>query len=279
MSLNSASHFGNLPITSNEFSQFRNLIYQIAGIHLSDAKRVLLVGRLSKRLKELNFRSFSQYFQYVTSVDSSGELQVMVDLLTTNETYFFREPKHFDFLHHEATRHRAHSGGAFRVWSAASSTGEEAYSIAMVLAEAIGTGPWEVVGTDISTQVLTKAERGHYTTDRISGIPQNHLKKYCLRGVKEQSGTILVCKELRERVKFRQSNLLSPEKDIGKFDVIFLRNVMIYFDNPTKTKVISNLLPFLKNDGYFVVGHSETLSGLTDALAPVRPTVYRRTHR
>ena len=279
MSFDGISNLGSLPITSNEFSQFRDLIYQVAGIHLSDAKRVLLVGRLSKRLKELNLHTFTQYFKHVTGPGASDELQVMVDLLTTNETYFFREPKHFEFLHKEAARPRASAGGSFRVWSAASSTGEEAYSIAMVVAEALGSSPWEVVGTDISTQVLAKAERGHYTTDRISGIPQQYLKKYCLKGMKEQSGTILVCRELRERVRFLQSNLLSPDQGVGKFDVIFLRNVMIYFDNPTKTKVISNLLPFLKNDGHFVVGHSETLSGITDSLTATQPTIYRRVHR
>lgn len=270
---------GSASITAKEFAQFRTLIHQVAGIHLSDAKRVLLVGRLSKRLKELNLQSFGQYFQYVTGPGAADELQVMVDLLTTNETYFFREPKHFEFLHKEALQHRAHGEGSFRVWSAASSTGEEAYSIAMVLADALGGAPWEVVGTDISTQVLAKAERGHYTTDRISGIPQAHLKKYCLKGLREQTGTLLICRELRERVRFLQSNLLSPEQGIGQFDVIFLRNVMIYFDNPTKSKVVSNLLPFLKPNGHFIVGHSETLSGLTQALTAIQPTVYRRIHR
>lgn len=270
---------GNPSITPQEFARFRALIHQIAGIHLSDAKRVLLVGRLSKRLRELNFRSFTQYFEHVTSSRAPEELQVMVDLLTTNETYFFREPKHFDFLHELALRHKAGSAAMFRVWSAASSTGEEAYSIAMVLAAALGNTPWEVVGTDISTQVLAKAERGHYTTERISSIPPQHLKKYCLKGVGEQSGTLLVCKELRERVRFLQSNLLDPAQGLGKFDVVFLRNVMIYFDNATKARVVGNVLPFLKNDGHFIVGHSETLSGVTDALASIQPTIYRRVHR
>lgn len=151
--------------------------------------------------------------------------------------------------------------------------------MAMVLAEVLGTSAWEVVGTDISTQVLAKAQRGHYTTDRISGIPQPMLKKYCLKGLREQTGTMLICRELRDRVRFLQSNLLNPDQSLGKFDVIFLRNVMIYFDNPTKTKVVSNLLPFLKMDGHFIVGHSETLSGLTESLSVVQPTVYRRSHR
>ena len=269
-----AAILGNIAITDTEFAQFQKLIYQIAGISLSDAKRVLLVGRLSKRLKELAFATFTQYYKHVTSGGDKAELQTMVDLLTTNETYFFREPKHFDLLDEVARRQRG--SGPFRVWSAASSSGEEAYTMAMVLAEALGNSAWEIVGTDISTQVLAKARLGHYPLDRIDGIPPHLLKKYCLKGINEHEGTLLIVKELRERVQFLHSNLMAPRKGLGQFDVIFLRNVMIYFDQETKRKVIANLLPYLKNDGYFVVGHSESLNGLSNELKPVRPTVYRR---
>ena len=148
--------------------------------------------------------------------------------------------------------------------------------MAMVLADVLGAGNWEVVGTDISTRVLSKAQAGHYPVDRIDGIPPALLKKYCLKGVREQAGTLLIIRELREHVRFLHSNLMAPRKDIGMFDVIFLRNVMIYFDNDTKRKVIANLLPYLKTDGHFIVGHSESLNGLTTELVPVQPTVYRR---
>jgi chemotaxis protein methyltransferase CheR len=264
----------NIPITDAEFAQFQKLIFQIAGISLSDAKKVLLVGRLTKRLKTLGFSSFGQYYRHVIDEQGKAERQIMVDLLTTNETYFFREPKHFDFLRDLALS--ARRNGPFRVWSAASSTGEEAYTIAMVLAEALGNSPWEIVGTDISTQVLEKARSGHYSLERADGIPPHLLKKYCLKGLNEYAGTLLITKELRERAQFMQSNLLDPRKGMGQFDVILLRNVMIYFDNDTKRKVIANLLPYLKPDGHFIVGHSESLNGLTNDLTQLRPTIYRR---
>jgi len=267
---------GNADITSAEFAQFQKLIFQIAGISLSDGKKVLLVGRLGKRLKHFGFGTFSQYYRYVTSGEDAAELQNMVDLLTTNETYFFREPKHFEFLQELATKHKTAGSGPFRVWSAASSSGEEAYTMAMVLAETLRGAPWEIVGTDISTQVLQKAQRGHYPLERAEGIPPEYLRKYCLKGVREQAGTLLISKELRDRVQFLQSNLMDPRKGLGQFDVIFLRNVMIYFDNDTKRKVVSNLVPYLKAEGHFVVGHSESLNGLTEDLVPLRPTIYRR---
>lgn len=263
----------NIEISTGEFKQFQKLIFDIAGISLADAKQQLLVGRLSKRLKHFGFARFLDYFKFVTDKTNTGELQTMVDLLTTNETYFFRESKHFEFLRSRASQAR---GGTFRVWSAASSTGEEAYSIAMVLADAIPSGNWEVVGTDISTRVVAKAQTGHYPLDRIDGIPTHLLKKYCLKGLNEHAGTLLIARELRDRVRFLHSNLMSPRKDLGAFDMIFLRNVMIYFDNDTKRKVVSNLLPSLKADGHFLVGHSESLNGIADDLQALQPTVYRR---
>ena len=173
-----------------------------------------------------------------------------------------------------ASRHRP--GFPFRVWSAASSTGEEAYSIAMVLADTIGAANWEIVGTDISSRVLEKARSGHYSLDRIDGIPRPLLQRYCLKGNGQYQGTLLVTRELRQRVDFRYSNLMAPAKGLGSFDVIFLRNVMIYFDPETKRKVINNLLPYLKADGHLLIGHSETLNGITSDVVAVRPTIYRR---
>ncbi|WP_226472811.1 CheR family methyltransferase [Dechloromonas denitrificans] len=264
---------GNIAITKTEFAQFQKLIFQIAGISMSDAKQVLLVGRLSKRLKELDFRTFGEYFRHVTNEAEAQERQTMVDLLTTNETYFFREPKHFDFLRERAASHR--KGGTFRVWSAASSSGEEAYSMAMILAETLGDTPWEILGTDISTKVLAKAQYGQYPLERTDGIPINLLKKYCLKGLGKHAGTLLIAKELRQRVQFLHCNLMAPRHGLGQFDVIFLRNVMIYFESETKRKVIANLLPYLKRDGHFVVGHSESLNGLTNNLVLASPTIYR----
>lgn len=265
---------GNIAITHTEFSQFQRLIFDIAGISMSESKKVLLVGRLSKRLRHLGFSRFSEYYSHVKDKRNNDELQTMVDALTTNETYFFREPQHFEFLRKRAGEC---GGSTFRVWSAAASSGEEAYSIAMVLGEALGDSSWEVVGTDISSRVLDKAKRGHYSLERTDGIPNAMLKRYCLKGMGEHEGTLLICKALRDRVRFLYSNLMAPRKDIGVFDVIILRNVMIYFNNDTKRKVITNLVPYLKADGHFIVGHSESLNGLTNELAIVQPTIYRRT--
>lgn len=263
-------------ITDQEFKLFQQLIYKIAGISLSDSKKVLLVGRLQKRLRHYQLENFNQYYRLLSSDEHPGELQVMVDLLTTNETYFFREPKHFDFLRQNILR-GWRGERPFRVWSAASSSGEEAYTIAMVLANTLASKAWEIVGSDISTQVLDKARQGHYPMTRIDGIPRPFLSKFCRKGVRSQEGTFLINAELRARVNFLQVNLTQPvTADVGLFDVIFLRNVMIYFDNDTKRRVVSHLLPHLRPGGHFIIGHSETLNGIVTSLNQVSPTIYRK---
>ncbi len=263
-------------ITDQEFALFQRLIYKIAGISLSDAKKILLVGRLNKRLRQYDMNTFTEYYRMLSSGEHPDELQTMVDLLTTNETYFFREPQHFDFLRTEILAKRTNPS-TFRVWSAASSSGEEIYSIAMTLAEHLPGSPWEVVGSDICTQVLAKAVAGHYSLARTEGIPPGYMRKYCLKGVRSNEGTFLIDPELRKKTNFYQINLMHPvEASIGDFDVIFLRNVMIYFDPETKTKVVHNLLPRLKPGGYLIIGHSETLNGITDRVFPIRPTIYRK---
>ena len=263
-------------ITDEEFALFQRLIYKIAGISLSKEKKVLLVGRLARRLRVYEFTTFSQYYRMLATGQHEEELQTMVDLLTTNETYFFREPQHFDFLRDEIIRKR-NSTAPFRVWSAASSSGEEVYTLAMVLAENLPHTPWEVVGSDISTQVLAKAAKGHYSLARTEGIPPAFMRKYCMKGVRSQEGTFLIARQLRERTSFYQINLMHPvDAAIGEFEVVFLRNVMIYFDPETKAKVVHNLLPRLKSGGHLIIGHSETLNGITDRVEPVRPTIYRK---
>ncbi len=263
-------------ITDQEFGLFQRLIFKIAGISLSEAKKVLLVGRLQKRLRHYQLDTFSEYYRMLSSGEHPEELQTMVDLLTTNETYFFREPQHFEFLRDQILpKHRG--GDLFRVWSAASSTGEEPYTLAMLLAEHLPSTPWEIVGSDLSTRVLERARRGHYPIERNEGIPRKFLEKYCLKGVRSQDGTFLISQKLRDRVTFHHVNLTLPiDKKVGMFDVIFLRNVMIYFNMETKGKVIANLLPQLKPGGYLIIGHSETLSGLSTPLTPVLPTIYRK---
>ncbi len=262
-------------ITDQEFRQFQRFIYDAAGINLSSAKKALVVGRLAKRLAHYHVDSYGEYFRLLERGDVPDEAQVAVDLLTTNETYFFREPKHFDILR-EFARAARDQMRSLRVWSAASSTGEEAYSVAMVLADCMGDAPWEVFGSDVSTRVLQKARTGHYPMERATQIPQAYLKRYCLKGVDGQKGTLLIDRALRSRVQFAQVNLNAALPQLGTFDVIFLRNVMIYFDTETKRQVVTRVLSLLRQGGLFIIGHSETLSDVSDAVEGVTPSVYRK---
>ncbi|HSD37500.1 MAG TPA: CheR family methyltransferase [Rhodocyclaceae bacterium] len=271
----SGTGVGNLVPSDAEFAQFQRLIHKIAGISMSDTKKVLLSGRLTKRVRHHGLSSFSEYFRLISGPNAGDELQTMVDLLTTNETYFFREGKHFDFLRGLLRQER---GGKrqFDVWSAACSSGEEVYTLAMVLADEMGVdGPWSIMGSDISTQVLSQAASGHYPMERTRGMPMEYLKKYCLKGVRENEGTFLIDQRLREHTRFQQVNLNEPLPNVGSFDVIFLRNVMIYFDQDTKRKVVAQLAQRLKPGGHFIVGHSESLNGINGPLRQIQPTIYR----
>ena len=262
-------------LNDDEFRRFQRWIHQSAGINMSDAKRPLMVGRLSKRLQLHGLESFDAYFRMLTDGRHPEELQVAMDLLTTNETYFFREPKHFDYLR-DVILPAATPGRSFRVWSAASASGQEAYTIAMVLAGRLGESPWDVVGSDLSTRVLERARSGHYPLEQSRHIPQEYLRSFCLKGVGTQEGTFLVSKQLRGRVSFRQINLIEPVPKLGEFDLIFLRNIMIYFDLETKRRVVSRILPLLRPGGHLFIGHSESLNGIADDLHLVRPAIYRK---
>ncbi|WP_126969524.1 protein-glutamate O-methyltransferase CheR [Xanthomonas sp. BRIP62411] len=261
-------------ITEQEFGRFQRFIFEAAGISISTGKKAMLCGRLGKRLREHQFSTYTQYLQLLESRQDRAEIQTAIDLLTTNETYFFREPKHFELLRKLAGEHRG--GLPFRCWSAASSSGEEAYSMAMVLDDSLQGRPFEVVGSDISTRVLAKARTGHYALQRIDGIPQPYLKRYCLRGQGEYDGTLLVERRLRDRVKFVHANLNTALPMLGSFDAIFLRNVMIYFNGQTKREVILRVLSNLKSGGYFCIGHSESLSELDIDLVQVAPSIFRK---
>ncbi|HSI47472.1 MAG TPA: protein-glutamate O-methyltransferase CheR [Ideonella sp.] len=267
----------NTTITDIEFGHFQRFIFEAAGITLSPAKKALVSGRLSKRLAAHQLSSYGEYFQLLRDGSAPAEVQTAVDLLTTNETYFFREPKHFDLLRELATAAAAARGPqSFRVWSAASSTGEEGYSIAMVLADCLGSAAWEVLGTDISTRVLAKARTGHFPLERTRLIPPPYLKRFCLKGHGEQDGTLLVERALRQRVSFVHANLNTELPRLGTFDVIFLRNVMIYFNGDTKRQVVARVLSLLKPGGHFCIGHSESLNDINNSVLQVAPSIYRK---
>ena len=261
-----------IDISDEEFRKFQKFIFEAAGITLSDTKKPLVSGRLAKRLQHFQFDSYGKYFQMLSNGGAADEVQIAIDLLTTNETYFFREQKHFDFLRQRAAAHRQRE--PFRVWSAACSSGEEAYSIAMVLADCQPGQPWEVLGSDISTRVLQQARRGHYLDERARLVPHDYLQRFCLKGTGEHQGTMLVDRNLRSRVEFHQANLTQPLPPLGAFDFVFLRNVMIYFNDDTKRRVVRNVLSLLKQDGILLVGHSESLNGISDAVRQLSPAIY-----
>jgi len=180
-------------MTPNEFKLFQKIIYDHAGIDLAQAKHVMVSSRLTKRLNCHQLDNFSQYFEYAMSASGGQEFQMIVDILTTNETYFFREPKHFDFLQNKILKRWRDD--YFRLWSAASSSGEEAYSIAMLLAEILGVKKWSILGTDLSTKVLEKARKGVYMMDRIELLDRNLMEKYCLKGVRSQDGAFRIAEK------------------------------------------------------------------------------------
>ena len=264
-------------ISDEEFSQFRRFIYRAAGITLAESKKALVSGRLARRVQARNCRSYAEYLRLLVSGSLPEETQTAVDLLTTNETYFFREMKHFTLLREIASlAQRERQAGPFRVWCAASSSGEEVYSVAMVLADCLGDAPWEVLGSDISSRVLARARAGHYPMQRATHVPPAFLKRFCLRGVGDYEGTLLIDEALRRRVEFRQINLNTTLPVLGTFDVIFLRNVMIYFNHDTKQQVVARLSSQLRPGGHFLIGHSENLNGINESLRPVAPSVYRK---
>lgn len=261
------------PITVAEFEKFQQLIYQHAGISLAPGKKVMVASRLAKRLNHYGLPSYGQYYQLATSPDYPNEFQMLVNILTTNETYFFREPKHFDYFRDEILK--PHRGEQFRVWSAASSTGEEAHSLAMVMADTLGMRKWEIFGSDLSTRVLDIAKNGVYPMERLEHMPPTFLEKYALKGVRSQEGYFRVIEKLRDRMHFDQANLMQPlAPSIGKFDVIFLRNVLIYFDQETKKHVVERIAGALKPGGHFFISHSESLHRVTDCVAMVKPSIF-----
>ena len=265
----------DIVITDQEFNRFQKFIYDAAGIKLTSAKKPLVSSRLMKRVHARSLKSYGAYYDLIASGTDPLEVQTAVDLLTTNETYFFREPKHFEFLR-RLLETRSPNAGTFRVWSAASSSGEEAFSIAMLLDDVLGARPWEILGSDLSVQILARAETGHYVDERAAQLPAEYRRRYCLKGIGPHAGTLLVCKELRTRVRFRQINLTRPLPQVGVFDVIFLRNVMIYFDDETKRRVVTRLLEALAPGGHLLIGHSETIARLVDGIEIIAPSIYRK---
>lgn len=259
-------------LSDQAYQQIRQFFYEHSGIDLSENKRHLVEGRLRHRVLSLGFDCYGAYFNHVQRADQSQERQLLIDLLTTNETYFFREPQHFKLLS-EKILPELPSGP--RIWCAAASSGEEPYSLAMLLADKAPDKAWQLTATDLSQRILARAEQGLYPMQRLELMPESYLKRFCLRGTGDYEGYLLIRPELRERLQFRLHNLLHSAANLGLFDVIFLRNVLIYFNQATKQKVLDTVLAQLKPGGWLIIGHAESLHGLDLNLLPVRPSVYR----
>lgn len=262
-------------ISDQEFAHFQRFIFEAAGITLADSKKMLVSSRLGSRVQHHDLASFAQYFRLLNSGESPAEVQIAIDLLTTNETYFFREPRHFEFLEKQLATLPARQQ-PLRIWSAAGSTGEEAYSIAMLLEDRFQGRPWEILASDISSRVLDRARAGHYPMERARHVPKAYLQRFCLKGTGKQQDTLLVDRSLRSKVSFLQINLNDRLPAIGTFDFVFLRNVLIYFNTQTKREVVARALSVLQPGGWLFIGHSENLNGISDAVKPVAPSIYRK---
>lgn len=272
----SSSDHGTGPALGEaEFEGFRKLFHDLIGIHLGDPKRHLVASRLAPRLRALGLPGFHPYLELLRSGRDKDELQRAVDLITTNETWFFREAEHFEILRNQILPTVAHR--PVRLWCAAASTGEEPYSLAMTLHDELGAEGWKLVASDINVEVLERARAGLYPLERARSIPPEHLRTYCLRGVGENEGRLLVRPFLRDAVDFRRLNLLSPSRDLVDLDVVFLRNALIYFDAPDRQRILSDIERRLRPGGWLVLGHSESIVGLDlPSLRPMRPSIHRK---
>ncbi|MDC8785961.1 CheR family methyltransferase [Roseateles koreensis] len=250
--------------------------YKVSGIRLTESKRALVVSRLQRLALDSGIADLDRFVDVLVRGQLPKHVEVMlIDKLTTNETYFFREPAHFDDLTRRISQAQAVNREGMVVWSAASSSGEEAYSIAMLLADQLGNIPWRVYGTDLSTSVVETARQGLYSMERARNVPAPYLKKFCLRGEGAYEGQLLIERSLRQRVEFQCANLLHTLPKLPMFDVIFLRNVLIYFEGDAKVQIIRNVLTQLKPEGVLYTGHAESLSGLGLPLRAAAPAIYQ----
>jgi len=266
----------------SEFDFIRSLVYERSRINLTADKRQLVSARLGKRLRATNLPTVTDYCRLLKSGAATEELSHLIDAISTNHTFFFREIAHFEFLRDKAlpellARARSERWSKLRVWSAACSSGEEPYSIAMTLAECVPQWSWQVDATDISHRVLQKAALGIYDAECTGRLPKPTLRTHFQKGVGAQEGNYRVKAALRDRVNFRHLNLLEGEPPFTEpFHLIFCRNVMIYFDRPTQEELVGRLSRRLLPGGYLFVGHSESLTHLRHPLTPVRPAVYQK---
>lgn len=272
----------SININEAQYLKFAQLIYRLAGIHLGNDKKNLLRARLAKRFRATGCHDVSSYMQRLQDDPGGEELVNFLDCITTNKTDFFREPQHFDFMAQQVLPNLdefCEAGQPLRIWCAACSTGEEPYTLAMVLKD--NKRHWrkrglKLLASDLSTQVLATGKNGVYAMDRVSNLPRDVVTRHFQRGTGRFDGHVRVRPDLRSMVQFERINLMDPFKFGGTFHMIFCRNVMIYFDKETRERLVNKFHALLPNGGYLFVGHSESLTGIKHRLKFVRPAVYRR---
>ncbi len=265
-------------IDTQTFERFVDLIYERAGIKLGPHKRALVSSRLGKRMRHLGISCYKAYFEYVRQDRSESELVALLDVISTNVTHFYREPRHFQVLARIMADWEKQGQTRFRLWCAAASTGEEPYTMAMTIAETLySTADTKILATDLSTRVLERARQGIYEAKRMDKVPAFLLNRYFLRSRSGSEALFSVSESLKRMITFARLNLAEiPFPMRGPLDIIFCRNVMIYFDNQIRKRLLDEMYRLLKPNGYLVVGHAESLSGLLSRFKSVEPSVYIR---
>ncbi|WP_020531286.1 CheR family methyltransferase [Flexithrix dorotheae] len=279
-----ANNYANLhtfiKLKDSEFRKLSLFIYKNYGINIPITKKTLLESRLQKRLKELQLRSFKDYLKIVINEEENKEIVKMIDRVSTNKTDFFREKAHFDFLSEKALVNFLLKDD-LKIWCAASSSGEEVYTLGITVEEFIKNNKanfnYSILGTDISTEMLNKGILGIYDEERIQNIPLSLKRKYFLKSKDKAKPVVRVTKELRDKATFKRHNLIENNyPTTTDFDIIFCRNVLIYFDKPTQEKIIMKLCKRLKKGGYFFLGHSESIIGINAPLRQLAHTTYQK---
>ncbi len=272
-------------LTREEYNLIRELVYQNSGINLGEQKMPLVRARLGKRIRAEGFKSFRQYYDFVKSDNSGEELCQLLDAISTNTTHLFREIKHFHFLEEVlqdwlTSKSWLASHRVLRIWSAASSSGEEPYSIAMVTHSILQQHPrveLKILATDISTQMLAKAKMGVFEAHRVGTVPPQFRSQYLRQVTHQGQAALQVTPELRKTLTFARLNLMSPTFPFrNKFDIVFCRNVMIYFDAKTQETLVNKFARHMDNGAYLLIGHSESLTNLKHPFSYVQPTIYRK---
>lgn len=266
-------------VAPGQFETIRTMARTAFGLDLKPGKEALVSARLGKRARELGLDGIRPYLERIQADRTGVELIALIDALTTNYTSFQREPQHFDLLRTRVLEPAARDGSRVSIWSAGCATGEEPYTILVHAAEVLGEGGLDrlrLVASDISTRALESARRGIYTEDRVAPLPDSWRRKYLQRGTGDQQGYVRVKEIYRKRIDFQRRNLMESHPDLPLFNVIFCRNVMIYFDKPTQEALVGRFAEKLEPGGWLLIGHSEGLMGIRHGLEYVMPAVYRR---